>query len=63
MSDLLDVKPLLQSAISNEVWSIYETDRKAFTARVREYFRLGYPGYKIVKVDLNTRIIYLKDER
>lgn len=63
MSDLLETKPLLQSGVSKELWELYETDRKAFTAGVREHFRNGYPGWKIVKVDVEKRRIYLRDER
>jgi len=64
VSDLLETKPLLQTHISNTVWDEhFVNDRKEFTRKVREYIVNGFPGWKIVRVDQNTRIIYLQDER
>jgi hypothetical protein len=64
VSDLIETKPLLQTHIANAVWDeCFEADRKEFTRRVREYILNGFPGWKIMKVDQVTRIIYLQDER
>lgn len=60
---MIDDKPLTSSMISNQVWQLYHTDRKAFVVRVREHFALGYPGWRIVRVDPELQMILLKDER
>jgi hypothetical protein len=53
--------PLLRSGIADHVWRIKETDPDTFKARVRRYFALAYPGWRVVRAQYP--IIFLQDER
>ncbi|MBB6689938.1 hypothetical protein H7B90_00840 [Cohnella xylanilytica] len=54
-------QPLLRSGIADHVWRLKETDPKAFRARVKDYFALCYPGWRVVNAKYPD--IYLQDER
>lgn len=54
---------LLQSGVSAEIWKLLETAPEKFKPAVEAYFAKGYPGWKVVKANPKTRIVWLKDER
>lgn len=60
---MIDDKPLLRSGVGERIWALYRSDQEAFKREVIKYFARGYPGWRVVRADPNTKIIYLRDER
>ncbi|MDB4868276.1 MAG: hypothetical protein JWR03_2609 [Cohnella sp.] len=54
-------RPLLRSGISDEVWRLKDTDPESFKARVKAYFALCYPGWRVVRAQYPD--IFLQDDR
>lgn len=54
-------RPLTRSFISREFWDI--KDQVEFRRRVRDYFALGYPGWSVEKIDRESKIVWIKDNR
>jgi hypothetical protein len=54
-------RPLLQSRIADHVWRIKDKDPEEFKARVKAYFALAYPGWRVVRAQYPA--IFLQEER
>ncbi|OWA37883.1 hypothetical protein B9G55_01320 [Saccharibacillus sp. O16] len=53
--------PLTRSMMSEEIWTLLDTDPEAFKIAAKEYFSRSYLGWTIVRV--KYPIVFSRDDR